>query len=115
MSNTQQPPQPQPQTKADRIRKLFDDGYSIKEVAQKVSTHYSYAHAVITRHKNENENENKNKNGNESQVEERHTKAANIRVLHEAGYTTPEIVAQLEVTHSHVSNVLRVHKRKERT
>ncbi|MBT9169185.1 MAG: hypothetical protein DDT19_02539 [Syntrophomonadaceae bacterium] len=93
------------ETKADKIRQMYTNGFTIKEISIKLVTHYSYVHSVVTKLRNQAKSANKD-------IAHTHTKAANIRTLHEAGYTTPEIVAQLEVTHSHVSNVLRYTSRK---
>lgn len=84
-------------SKSDEMRKLYDEGKTIAEIARIMNTYYSFVHRVIQRHK-------------EPPRPQVLSKSEQIRKLFDEGKKVDEIAKELKLDRSFVYGVVKRHK-----
>lgn len=89
-------------SKSEVMRKLYDDGKSVSEIAKLLKSHYSFVYGVIQRH------------CDDSSIEMRKSvktsKSDEIRKLYDEGLTVGEVAKQLNSNYSFVFSVIKKHR-----
>lgn len=89
-------------SKSEVMRKLYDDGQNVSQIAKLLKSHYSFVYGVIQRHCDDS--------GIEIRKSVKTSKSDEIRKLYDDGLTVGEVAKQLNSNYSFVFSVIKKHR-----
>ena len=104
-------------SKSQMFREMYDEGYTIAQIAKETNNYYSFVHRVIRRYEFEQQSQQGEQPNNQTNNQtDNQTDKTEIKELHDQGYSVDQILKELnldEEQRSYVYSITRKLKKQE--